>query len=353
MKQMLAMMMVAVLCVWTVCAATPAAMTPADFSPAKVKATIAALPPAERQAYAKQVIEGVSSQAIEGPEKVQQLTSVSRALILGAGSEKASVVMAELFNSIPADCLAAVAKLLMPNFSQATNKMTDVAYDDFCKKFIQQCGQYLESSGTDAPAMRASVMTAMLVQGSSDPNRSRETFIAALPSSMAAAAAILVIAAEKNDSTVLGSAAGVSEGMEETPADPDSIVETQSEVPPATNSAEPGKDDDYLDPQPPKTGDEANGQEPKAAAVPLIARSSTDSFGQSMDMLLAVQFGWETKDSPLTNPPLGGIPGMGNVTSIPGTAMVNMPKKNPTYTPVPEPPSPPYGNQGIGGGVQP
>ena len=63
-----------------------AALTPADLAPEAIRTNIAAQPAAQRQAYAREVLQAIAASPADAAAKTQALTSASRALIAGAGA---------------------------------------------------------------------------------------------------------------------------------------------------------------------------------------------------------------------------------------------------------------------------
>ena len=167
-----------------------AALTQADLTPEAIAPAIAAQPEAQRQAYAREVLQAIAASPSDDAAKTQALTSASRALISGAGKAQGVAVIAEIFNTVPIAQLQGVADLLAEvNFGQAVNGFTDAQYDDFCAKVVGSAARYIEASGTDSPAVRMSILAATFAKASADPDRTRPKLIAALPASVQTAAA--------------------------------------------------------------------------------------------------------------------------------------------------------------------
>ena len=187
-----------------------AALTPADLTPEAIAPAIAAKPETQRQAYAREVLQAIAASPADDAAKTQALTSASRALISGAGRAQGIAVIAEIFNTVPVAQLQGVADLLGDvNFGQAVNGFTDAQYDDFCAKVVGSASRYIESSGTDSPAVRMSILAATFAKASSDADRTRPKLIAALPTSVQAAAATYVAASEQGNREVIAAATGV------------------------------------------------------------------------------------------------------------------------------------------------
>lgn len=382
-----------------------AALTEADLTRERVAETMKATPAAGRQAYARQVIEAVAAQPTDDLTKTQQLISLSRVLIGTGGTVS---MIAEVFNSVPMAYLQAVAETLgRVNFDQKANGMTDAQFDTFCAKVVSTSSRYIEASGTDSPAMRISILAATFTQASSDPDRTRPAMIAALPPAMQAVAATYIAASENRNRDVIAAAAGVDE-VAATPADPDAgnVVEAAAATAAAAAATEPAAEQpaasaegegvsagsvaaagagaiaaadaatgptesadpapamaaqtDYLaspepgeDPQQ-RTTDEGDGA--GEVKVPLLARFAPDVMGLTMDTMSSAMYDWE--NPPLLPPSVvdyGMFPeqliGAGEF------GVAAFPRPNPGLTDPPmdlepepepiEPPSPPYGNQGI------
>ncbi len=337
------------------------ALTEADLTPAAVKAAIEARAPEARRAYLQEVIAAINALPVDDETKAQMIVSAIRAAISGARQGGGGMgLIAEAYISTPANLLPAVAKLLQPNFSQETNKMTDEAYDTFCLQLINNVSEGIGVSGADAPATRMAILAATFIGGASDPDRVRESFTNALPASIAAIAPTLVAAAEANNVERLAASAGVDE-VTETPADPDKVVRTPAATEPtaddptaddATADADadsaPQAQTDYLTPEGPEVVD-ADDEDSISVAVPLLPRSAGDLIGGAMDMHMALQFDWEGAtaaglDVVDRDTPIPTYIGVGNVSTIPGFAEAGV--AVPALPALPEA-SPSYGNQSI------
>ncbi len=317
-----------------------AALTQADLTPEAIAPAIAAQPEAQRQAYAREVLQAIAASPSDDAAKTQALTSASRALISGAGKAQGVAVIAEIFNTVPIAQLQGVADLLAEvNFGQAVNGFTDAQYDDFCAKVVGSAARYIEASGTDSPAVRMSILAATFAKASSDPDRTRPKLIAALPASVQTAAATYVAASEQGNREVIAAATGVDE-VTPTPADPDAanVVAAPAAEPAAPDRVE--AETDYLEQGRPVV--EADGEAARTVEVkvPLLSRYVTDVSGLTMDAMRASMYNWEVA-SPgvVTLPGLGGPidPALGIHEQVPE----NFPR------PRPLPPSPVYGNQRI------
>ncbi len=352
-----------------------AAMTVRDLEPQNVQTAIAAKSVAERKAYMQQLITAISSLPIDDTEKVAKIVSAARAAIVGArkGGGGAHII-AEVFTSTPVHLLPAVKELLMRNFAQEVNKLSDEAYDRFCSQLIKNVSESIEISGTDSPAPRMALLASMFIEGASDPERVRSTFVAALPASVAPVAAQLVAIAEQRDTERMAATTGVDE-IADTPSDPDKVVPVpQQQAEAAKDVTTPADADestasndagdvadtvaaedtdgsqmDYLKPEPPETAGPTITSEDNEdlidVAVPLAQRMYADVTGIAMDLHSSVMFDWETahddqQDVLGRDVPIPTQIGVGDVTTIPGFAEYSV--GVPVFLPSP---SKPYGNQ--------
>lgn len=363
-----------------------AALTNADLAPQAIVQAIKAKPAAQRTAYAKQVLEAIAARPADDASKVQALTTASRALLTGAGSIS---MIAEIFNTIPVEHLQGVAQLLATeNFDQKANGMTDAQYDEFCEKVVSSASRYIEASGSDSPAVRMSILTATFTRASSNPDRTRQRLVAALPTAVQAAAATYIAASETGNREVIAAAAGVDE-VTETPKDPDtahvvpaaattatavavasaasSDTATASEAgatasdagatatAEATTPAPVQAKDDYLEPNPPPASSDAESKEVEVK-VPLLSRFTNDVLGITLDTMEASMYDWQPGSFlPATFAPTSAAD---NLTGIDEGTLDNQPdylplnpkqrKDNIDRNPSPSPsPSPVYGNQSL------
>lgn len=344
------------------------ALREADLTASAVRATIAAKPAAERQAYARQVLEAIASQPIDDAEKAEKLVKAARALLSGANMVS---IIAEIYNSVPVAFLQGVSDLLQQNnFAQALQRdkngvmMANEQYDALCEKIVSTASRYIEASGTDSPTVRVSILAATFSKGSTDPERTRKRMIAALPVSMQAAAATYIAASERNDVDMLAAATGVDEVVE-TPADPD--AEHVVQVAPAEGAAVAGEgaaeegsaaaeqqaaaepvDPElaYLEPEAPVT--EQRELEPPMpeveAAVPMLSRFASDALGIAFDSLLASMYDWE--EPGLTPPAMSLVSDPEQMVGAGEFGIATQPRPLPSVPDLP-PPSPTYGNQYI------
>lgn len=304
-----------------------AAVTQADLAPAAIQAKVKALPRDQRQAYAKEVIEAISAQPISNEEKAEQILSASRALLAGA---RTTGVIAEIFNSVPADILPGVAEQLAKrNFTQSANGYNDEQWNEFCTRVVSLCSDYIASSGTDAPALRQGVLVGSFTMASENPESSRSAMLAVLPAATAGAAAIYSDAMVSGNTEVLSEGAGVDE-VAETPADPDedNVVRADDSyltpsAPENTTTATPGDDDEDV------------------VEVPLLNRYSDDILGITLDNSFGTLYNWDDAANELrpTYPSMDNAIVVGTDEQVPAGA-----------TPAPaddvEEPSPLYGGQG-------
>lgn len=371
-----------------------AALTNADLTPQAIVQAIKAKPAAQRTAYAKQVLEAIAARPADDASKVQALTTASRALLTGAGSIS---MIAEIFNTIPVEHLQGVAQLLATeNFDQKANGMTDAQYDEFCEKVVSSASRYIEASGSDSPAVRMSILTATFTRASSDPDRTRQRLVAALPTAVQAAAATYIAASEAGNREVIAAAAGVDE-VTETPKDPDSshvvpaaaatatavaVASAASEntataseagAPATAEATAPASDasapataeattpapvqakDDYLEPNPPPASSDAESKEVEVK-VPLLSRFTNDVLGITLDTMEASMYDWQPGSFlPATFSPTKAAD---NLTGIDEGTLDNQPdylplnpkqrKDDIDRNPSPSPsPSPVYGNQSL------
>lgn len=330
------------------------ALREADLSSSAVRETIAAKPAAERQAYARQVLEAIASQPIDDAEKAEKLVQAARALLSGANSVS---IIAEIYNSVPVAFLQGVSDLLQRNnFAQALQRdkngtmMSNDYYDSLCEKIVSTASRYIETSGTDSPTVRVSILAATFSKGSTDPERTRKRMIAALPVSMQAAAATYIAASERNDGDMLAAVTGVDEVVE-TPADPDAghvvQVAENGEASAEQPMSEPGDSElAYLEPEAPAV--EKRELEPPMpevdAAVPMLSRFSSDVMGIAFDALMASMYDWE--EPGLTPPALALVSDPEHMVGAGEFGIATQPRPLPSVPDLP-PPSPTYGNQYI------
>lgn len=335
-----------------------AALTPADLTPEAIAPAIAAKPETQRQAYAREVLQAIAASPADDAAKTQALTSASRALISGAGRAQGIAVIAEIFNTVPVAQLQGVADLLGDaNFGQAVNGFTDAQYDDFCAKVVGSASRYIESSGTDSPAVRMSILAATFAKASSDADRTRPKLIAALPTSVQAAAATYVAASEQGNREVIAAATGVDE-VTPTPADPDAgnvvpvPAPAAAQAAPTVNQAAPTPAVDpagperltaetaYLEQNRPTAEEEGEEARTVEVKVPLLFHYATDVSGLTMEAMRASMYNWE-----VAAPGVVALPGLGGpidpVAGIHEQVPANFPR------PRPLPPSPVYANQRI------
>lgn len=310
------------------------ALTEADLTEAKIQAAMAAKPAAQRQAFARQVLEAVAARPTDEASKAGELLMAARALLTAGGSIG---TISEIFNTVPVEHLQAVAELLgSENFEQTSNRMSDAQYDAFCAKVVSAASRYIEASGSDSPTVRMSILAATFSKNSTDPERTRPQMIAALPPAMQAAAATYIEASEWGNLEVLAAASGVDE-VTETPPDPG--AERVVTVAAADEEGEIKPESDYLEPQPPKAevaGKKEAEEETPSAKVPILARFATDVTGLTMDTMFSAMYDWEQ--------PSLMLPTMINATSpeqMVGAGEFGLANQ---VRPM-DPPSPSYGNQ--------
>ncbi len=267
-----------------------AAISAADLTPDVVAATMSALPKSERVAYARSVLDAIATLPISDEEKTEMLITITRVLIsTGATTD----VLAEIFNAMPIQYLPAVADMLArADFAQSTNGMTDEQYNNLCEKIVRSASEYIESSGTDSPAVRIGILAATFTQGSSNPEATQARVLAAVPEAVQAAAATYVNAVVGGNMDVIAAAAGVNT-VEETPTedpDADRIVQRDAET-------------DYLTPEAPTADDTApEGREGETTTVPdvkvpLLARYADDVLSLTIDTAISTMYDWETGSS--------------------------------------------------------
>ncbi len=310
-----------------------AALTAADLTPQAVRTATANLQANQRQDYARQILEAVSASPEDETTKTQALTTAARALIAGSRNGGAMGVITEIFNTTPVTNLQGVSDLLATNnFGQKLNGMTDEQFDIFATRLVKVASQYIEVSGTDSPTLRISILAATFAKASSDPERTRDALIAALPAGMQAAAATYITASEQNNTSLIAAAAGV-DAVESTPSDPDADKVV----------AAPEAKDDYLNPEPASNNartkvTETDPEGEVDAKVPLIARAANDIQGFTLDAMQATFYEWDeiNPEQRIDDPFIGALPGLGSPDAVPGEAAPN--------TPLPTP-SPAYGNQ--------
>ncbi len=331
MKKWMALTMCAVLGV----SVAQAAMKPSDLAPEALAAAVAGKPRAEQRALTQQALEAIGAMAMAPEAKMTALVEAARALI---GGGKTVDVIAEVFNSMPIEYLPAVAELLAEvNFAQDIQDdgkpWPDAQFDTFAANIAKSVSRYIEVSGTDSPALRIGIFAATFTQASNDPNRTMPKVIAALPTSMQAAAQTYVGAQMEGNLDLIAAAAGV-DAVEETPAeDPsaDRVVTradaTDADAKAADEANEPAAEGpipaemDYLDsPDPaPKSGaadeDGDTPDEDVEVKVPLLARYSTDVLGIALDSMMSTMYDWDNPEIGENIPP--SLPGFG-VDPIPG-----------------------------------
>ncbi|MBQ9693850.1 MAG: hypothetical protein IJV69_03760 [Kiritimatiellae bacterium] len=341
-----------------------AALTAGDLAPKAVRTKVAALPAKQRQDYARQIIEAVAATPQDEAAKTQALTTTARALIAGARSGGALGIIAEVYNTTPVTNLQGVSDLLSTNnFGQKLNGMTDAQFDAFATRLVTTGAQYIQASGTDSPTLRISIMVAAFTKASSDPERTRQQLIAALPPAMQAAATTYIAASETSNTDVIAAAAGV-DAVEPTPADPDADKVVKPAATPVAETPAVAEDKpameartDYLTPEPADKGITSEGAkvtatdpaaEGDAAKVPLIARVVSDVQGQTWDAMQMSVYEWDAIDPEerIDDPQVPTLPGLGSVFAVPGEANPAAPEELPSWEEM-ETPSLPYGNQGI------
>ena len=367
MKKMMLLAVAALFGAGVVCAA----LTANDLTPKAVRTKVAEMPAKQRQDYARQILDAVAAVPQDEAAKTQALTTTARALIAGARSGGALGIIAEVYNTVPVANLQGVSDLLSTNnFGQKLNGMSDAQFDTFATRMVSTGAKYIQASGTDSPTLRISILVAAFSKASSDPDRTREKLIAALPTTMQAAAKTYIAASETNNNDVIAAAAGV-DAVEPTPADPDagSVVQPKAtvEVPAEEAPAAPAEavadntpavvEDvkptleartDYLEPEPAKkpiVADVDPASDPEAK-VPLIARLVSDIQGQTLDAMYMAMYEWDAIEPTerIDDPVVPALPGLGSVIAVPGEADPSAPEQLPSWDVLPDP-SPSYGNQ--------
>lgn len=348
-----------------------AALTPADLAPEAIRTNIAAQPAAQRQAYAREVLQAIAASPADAAAKTQALTSASRALIAGAGADQGIAIIAEIYNSIPMENLPAVADLLATaNFGQAVNGFSDEQFDAFCSKLVKGASEYIEASGTDSPTARVGVLVASFAKASSDAKRTAPALLAQVPESLRAAVTLAANATLDKNTEVLAAATGVDE-IADVPADPDSdnvvqAAQAQAAAATAQSPAQPAPEAQpaaqpapetpdgtvttmkaesaYLEDRPAILGEDGaaadSGEPAVEVQVPLLSRFSTDVLGLTLDAMSAAMYDWDT-GAPLP----ATLPGLGTPDPIAGIGQQipeNFPRPRPIWNP-----SPSYGNQEI------
>lgn len=368
------MMLLAFLALFGVSIAS-AALTAKDLTPKAIRTAVAAKPTAQRQEYARQMIDAVAAIPQDEEARTKALTTTVRALIAGSRTGGGMGVIIEAFNTIPVTNLQGVSDLLARNnFGQKLNGMTDEQYDAFAVRVVTTGARYIQSSGTDSPTLRISILVATFVKSSSELLRTRPKLIGALPTMMQEPATAFILASEANNVDVIAAAAGVDE-VTPTPEDPDAddVVQPKDESTTATaeNADEASAESaDATDGETTISNDdtaattaedvtdvsaeddvsdngEGEGQAPVVtdidpasdpeAQVPLLGRLVQDVLGQTIDAMRAATYEWDTIEPSKRHddPVISVLPGVDNVTDVPGDATVT----------VPVAPSDPYGNQ--------
>ena len=275
-----------------------AALSEADLEPAVIRARVTALAPEERPAYAKQVLEAIAALPIDDEEKTKKLARAARALIAGA-DEMAGHIIAEIFNTVPMPYLVAVSNLLKSNFGQEANGLTDDQFDQLAKTIVKRSSEYIQTSGTDSPALRMSVVAATFVGASTNPQRTQEAVVAEMPDTVQPVADTY-IQAVVDDNRELISAASGEESVEPTPDDPDADHIVQGD----NGDEAPAAETDYLDSATAtRQGGSAVGNiarrpgvqgGPVVAQVPLLSRSADDLLGIVTDVQSAATYDWDS-----------------------------------------------------------
>lgn len=349
MKRILLLAAVALVGAGSVCAA----LTEADLTTPAISRAIRQKPEGERQAFAREVFGAIAAQPIDDAAKTQAFVSAARALIDGAGKQTVHVI-AETFNSVPVAQLQGVADLLATvNFDQRVHEYSDADYNKVASAIVKSASQYIEASGADSPAVRMGILAASFTKGSQNPERTRPIVIAALPTSVQAAATTYMGASEQGNREMIADAAGV-DAVEPTPADPDaaSVVPaataattTAAAAAPAEPAAEAAATAEEDAPAA-KTANNGGGTEVK---VPLLSRWAADHLGLTFDAMRAATYDWAAVEDPAsvrTDPVVPTLPGFGNVVGVPGEQFpAGQPLRKPGVSlPLP---SPGYGNQRI------
>ncbi len=245
-----------------------AALSTSDLMPEAVAARIAATPKAARANAVAEILAALDAMPMSEEEKTEAFITMTRVLLSAGGTTE---VLAEIYNSMPVAYLPAVSAILAEaDFQQAVNGMDDEQYNELCEIIVKSTSEYIEASGTDAPAVRIGILVATFVQGSSNPSVTYERALAVVPEAMQAAAETYVAAVTSGKTDVLAAAAGV-----------DLIAETPVEDPDANRVF--SEDDAFAE-------DDDTG-----VRVPLLTRYADDVLAITIDTQISTMYDWESE----------------------------------------------------------
>lgn len=158
-----------------------ASITSKAIAPVTIREEMAKLETSQRADYAKKVMSMISTMPVPPDSKAATFAQAAITLVASSGTVERPDVVGAIFAGVPLEYINAVSDILAKPFSQKNNKLSDEAYDSVAERIITATEARIKADRADTPIARLTVVTALFVRGSSDPDRTKEACFNALP----------------------------------------------------------------------------------------------------------------------------------------------------------------------------